>query len=214
MGRDATLRELASLVADPGAPRQVVHPDTPFLEDAASEDDDLSDRPSLVTCFCALQDIDETMGPTLFLPATNDRAAHKRFFDRDPAVKDALLRETPARLSTLGAGDVSMFDSRTLHCGTANVDWNANRSRALFYVSFKRADVVDPGNPGSIRPCYDGALALGDLRDQFAVSTTKRAIPPLFEALSRHDDRPAETTPRPQQKKTTKKKKKARGFGA
>ena len=37
-------------------------------------------RPSIVTAFCALQDIGPEMGPTLFLPRTHTAAAHADFY--------------------------------------------------------------------------------------------------------------------------------------
>ena len=51
--------ELSSLISDPGAPRQPVHPDVQF--DAVGPQ---------FTVFVALQDTTADMGPTLFLPQT------------------------------------------------------------------------------------------------------------------------------------------------
>ena len=118
------------------------------------------------------------MGPTLFLPDTHAEAAHERFFDERE--KDALLKEAaPARrLGLLNAGDVSVFDSRTLHAGTANRA--PGTRRAMFYLSFKHPDVADPGNPASIRPCFAGGVTLADLRGNDAkrlVKTLAKADP-------------------------------------
>jgi len=55
VGKDGRLYELAALVSDKGSERQVIHPDIPFESE---------DSVTLVTCFVALQDIDDTMGPT------------------------------------------------------------------------------------------------------------------------------------------------------
>ena len=54
-----TLIELSSLISDPGAPRQPIHPDVQF--DSGSPQ---------YTVFVALQDTTAEMGPTLFLPQT------------------------------------------------------------------------------------------------------------------------------------------------
>jgi ectoine hydroxylase-related dioxygenase (phytanoyl-CoA dioxygenase family) len=51
------LFELAAFYTSPGAGRQVVHADTLW-----------SKQPALYTCAVALQDVDEEMGPTLFIP--------------------------------------------------------------------------------------------------------------------------------------------------
>lgn len=53
------LFELAAFCTSSGAERQVVHADTLW-----------SKQPALYTCTVALQNIDEEMGPTLFIPGT------------------------------------------------------------------------------------------------------------------------------------------------
>ena len=202
---------ISAQVADPGAPRQVAHPDTPWFPD-----------PALLTAFVALQPIDLAMGPTLFFPRTNTQDAHAQFFHHDPDVKDALLTDSPTVVSTLGQGDVSIFDSRTIHCGTANVD--STRSRCLFYFSFLHPDIDDPQNPGSIRPAYDSRLTLTDLRSALPSSSSRRGgIPSLFADLSRddyrssrRDDISTSTTTRKQKKSSTanpKKKNTSSGHG-
>lgn len=42
-----------------------------------------------------------------------------------------------------------IYDSRVLHCGSANR--SSNRCRAIFYFSFRHPDIMYPGNPPSIR---------------------------------------------------------------
>lgn len=224
LGEDAILRELSCLVADSGAPRQVVHPDTPYQRENV-----------LLTCFVALQDVDRSMGPTLFLPNTHRAEAHEEFFDKTR--KDKLLEQAETRLSTLGAGDASVFDSRTLHCGTQNND-PLGRSRYIFYVSFQNPNIQDPGNPPSIRPCYSNLLTLASIRDAFlptldqpvakenSPSDAKRgkqrgregeasAVPNLFRTLSRADPRksPMTANARPSTTCRAKRKPKKRGFG-
>ena len=195
LGEGAAVYECSALLSDYGAPRQVVHPDTPQHAAGVTP---------LVTCFCSLQDIDpETMGPTLFLPQTFDAASHERFFDARG--KDAFLAEVAPRRkrSLLRAGDVSLFDSRNLHCGTANTAEGTRRG--LFYLTFKHPAVDDPGNPPSLRPCFRGGLTLADLRSEQARDRVA--------ALAAADPR---VVPPPAAEKRRKKKpaaKRRRGFG-
>jgi len=143
LSEDAVLYELSCLMSDPGSQRQVIHPDTPFIEGKG---------PVLYTCFIALQDVLLDMGPTTWLPGTHTAEAHEAFMDSDSSTgesrKDDLIRNKPAVLGTLSKGSCAIFDSRCLHCGTANKSMD---SRALFYFSFKNPQVGYPGNPSSIR---------------------------------------------------------------
>lgn len=95
------------------------------------------------------------MGPPVWLPQTHTEEAHKQFQDEQvdadgqESGKDRLLRTRPSVLGTLSKGSCVIYDSRVLHCGTANK--SLDRSRALFYFSFRNPAVVYPGNPASIR---------------------------------------------------------------
>jgi ectoine hydroxylase-related dioxygenase (phytanoyl-CoA dioxygenase family) len=172
LGKNAMLQEFSCLISDSGSDRQVIHPDTPFLKDSTTtttaNDKDTED-PVLCTCFIALQDITPEMGPTVWLPQTHTRAIHAQFMDETIAEhqtespKDALLRSRPAVVGTLPRGCCAIYDSRVLHCGTAN---RSNTSRALFYISFKRPNISYTGNPPSIRPELQGKLSLGQLQQQ------------------------------------------------
>ncbi|KAJ1486375.1 hypothetical protein T484DRAFT_1654906 [Baffinella frigidus] len=150
LGEDAQLYELAALVSLPGAVRQPVHPDTPHGAGKGTDEGAI-----ILTAFCALQDIDATMGPTLFLPATHTAEAHAAFFtyenfeatfdehdededvdqDREARVFALLDSWSPWR-GELTTGDVTLFDSRALHAGLANT---SQRQRVLFYCSFIKA---------------------------------------------------------------------------
>jgi len=161
VGEDGVLYELAALVSDPGSERQVIHPDIPFESE---------DSVSLVTCFFALQNIDETMGPTVYLPGTNTEYHHEKFNNR--ATADALLSETQSVLATLNAGDCSIYNPATLHCGSSNKSENR---RAIFYFTFWNPTKDYPGtsnNPGSLRSeLRTKPLTLKDLRKH--ISTWK-----------------------------------------
>lgn len=161
-GGGAILHEFSCLMSDPGSQRQVIHPDTPYIDGKG---------PVLYTCFIALQDVTLDMGPTIWLPRTHCKEAHEQFkdtsvgFDGGESKKDALIRAQPAVLGTLTKGSCAIYDSRVLHCGTANRSVDGT-SRALFYFSFKNPEVVYPGNPASIRPELASAnISLGDLMD-------------------------------------------------
>jgi len=151
-GNDATLHELSCLMSDSGSQRQVIHPDTPVIE---------GKKAVLYTCFIALQDVTLDMGPTTWLPRTNTMDAHE-IFRESGGEKDDFIKKTPAVLGTLSKGSAAVFDSRTLHCGTAN---RSEKSRALFYFSFKSPKLAgSTGNPASIRrELGDAKVTLGDL---------------------------------------------------
>jgi ectoine hydroxylase-related dioxygenase (phytanoyl-CoA dioxygenase family) len=161
LGTDqATLYELSSYISDPGSTRQVIHADTPCF---GSDDR----QPILCTCFIALQDVRMDMGPTLWLPQTNTYAMHELFFGEDGAAhtprKDQFLQTQASVVGLLPKGSCVLFDSRLLHCGTANT--SVQDSRALFFFSFKHPGIT-LSNPGgdtaSIRPDLKGRFRLSD----------------------------------------------------
>lgn len=168
---NAVLYELSCLMSDPGSQRQVVHPDTPVFENKEAV---------LYTCFIALQDVRLDMGPTTWYPGTHTQAAHDAF--KNDATKDDLLKTRPAVLGTLKKGSCAIFDSRCLHCGTANKSMD---SRSLFYFSFKNPDIGYPGNPASIRKEIGGAnVLLKDLEGDLE-SWSEGKGQPLMEGLEK-----------------------------
>lgn len=162
--KKAVLQELSCLMSYPGSQRQVMHPDTPYGAMGGLS----KDEPVLYTCFIALQDVKEDMGPTVWLPQTHTQEAHDRFKDEQVPVngeespKDELLRTTPAKLGMLPKGACGIFDSRLLHCGGANRSEDGT-TRAIFYCSFKNPKIGYPGNPPSIRPELVSKLTLEEL---------------------------------------------------
>ena len=140
LGEDAVLYELACLISDPGSKRQEIHPDIVFRPGSIP----------LVACFVSLQDIDATMGPTVFIPDTVSEDHHRRI--NDSILADEMLKTIPSCISTLDMGDCSLYNPMVLHAGGGN---ESDRRRRLFYFTFLRADVDDPSsdfNPGSINP--------------------------------------------------------------
>jgi len=149
---DGEFYECASLISEPGAQRQTVHSDAAFTK-----------RRAFVTAFLALQDVTEEMGPTTFLLGSHLEEAHKQFVGPQ---KDAYLEGADARLALLKAGDIVVFDSRTLHCGGGNL-LEGGSERVLFYFSVRDSGVPyeGDGTVSSMRPGYvgDGGLSIGML---------------------------------------------------
>ncbi len=140
LGEDAILYELACLISDPGSNRQEIHPDLVFSPNEIP----------LIACFVSLQDIDATMGPTLFIPDTITEDHHRRINDENLA--DEMLKKIPSNISTLGTGDCALYNPMLLHAGGGNV---STRRRRLFYFTFVNPRIQDPSNdsnPGSINP--------------------------------------------------------------
>lgn len=159
-GDGAIFHEFSCLMSDPGSQRQVIHPDTPCVDGKG---------PVLYTCFIALQDVTLDMGPTVWLPRTHNKEAHEAFKDSaqseggGDSPKDNLIKTQPAVLGTFTKGSCAIFDSRLLHCGSAN---RSEDDRALFYFSFKEPQVGYTGNPASIRQELGNAnVSLGELME-------------------------------------------------
>ena len=136
---EATLYELSSLISEKNSPRQPIHPDNPYQA-----------QPPLYTLFIALQDITPHMGGTIFLPKTNTATAHRHY--NDIPQRDAFLTASPNVRAVLQAGDATLFDSRTLHCGGAN-DPVEGATRVILYLSFRNPRATEAiGNVGSLLP--------------------------------------------------------------
>ena len=83
VGRNACIVELAAFITTEDARRQIIHSDTFWSETS-----------SAFTCTVALQDIDEEMGPTVFIPHTHTKES---FLER---VAEYLEMEEGAPTST------------------------------------------------------------------------------------------------------------------
>lgn len=133
-GQNAEFHELSALISDPGAASQPIHPDSVFTEE-----------PVMFTVFIALQDIEDDMGPTIFLPRTHTEYCHHQH--KDVTTKDDFLAQCEYRQSTLRKGDAVVMDSRTLHCGAAN---DSSR-RVLLYFTIR--------NPHTFHSCVPAVPA-------------------------------------------------------
>ena len=135
VGDDAMFHEISSIVAGPSSPRQCVHADTIVLP--CPQYPDVSMEP-LYTFFVALQDVEEGMGHTQFLPGTHSPDSHELWnaAAKSERLKGRFIALQPAQQSCLKTGDIAAFDSRVLHCGCANT---TSKQRVLFYFTLSRA---------------------------------------------------------------------------
>jgi ectoine hydroxylase-related dioxygenase (phytanoyl-CoA dioxygenase family) len=155
LGKDAELFELSVMISDPGSEAQPLHPDILYQDTL----------PPILTCFVALQDVSSDMGPTLFMPGSATFEHHQDLRNRhlDPHAT-GLVATSYNVLSTLSAGDCSLYDTMILHLGSSNTSCNR---RCLFYFSFKNNHVFKEGcrSGSSIRPSVkDRHLTLNDIR--------------------------------------------------
>jgi hypothetical protein len=143
----ALFTELSVLISDPGAPRQQLHPDKAYQTICPS-----------FTCFVALQDITNNMGPTVFLPKTNTKQCHLDFNNEVNDLNnkkendvtedgDWFIKSREWSISLLNQGDVQILDSRTIHAATANN--TIHQRRSLLYFTFKNPLCVEYGMPNT-----------------------------------------------------------------
>lgn len=148
--KKGTMYELAVMVTEPGADRQMIHADMPYKKE-----------PPLYSIFCALQDVTMAMGPTIFLPGTATSIDHQRWEDK--ATFDEYLSCKTPTFALLKAGDLIVYDPRILHCGAEN-EPGSGHIRAMFNVGFRNPNVVgDFGYKGSLRTGYSDKISFDDL---------------------------------------------------
>jgi ectoine hydroxylase-related dioxygenase (phytanoyl-CoA dioxygenase family) len=187
VGKDAELWELNCFMSNSGARRQLVHADVVSLEPVIGLMNE--QEPIVLTCFVALQDIDSTMGPTVWMPGTHTLQAHNQFFEtgvdksstatNSCSPKDSILKSTKSVLGTIPKGACVIFDPRVLHCAGANTCVDQEKTRALFYVSFKNPKIDNPGCPstsgyGVATAAITMEALANDLRAEQAGEPTKR----------------------------------------
>ena len=130
---DCSLDGLMALLVGPHRllRRQCIHADTIHLP--CPQYPDVSADP-LYTFFVALQDVEDNMGHTTFLPQTHTSQAHV-LWNSPQRQKEKFIESSPAAISSLKRGDIAVFDSRVLHCGCANT---SDKRRVLFYFTASR----------------------------------------------------------------------------
>lgn len=150
-----------------------LHDATNPQEDSEDEDavDDLghvvqavaTDTALIFTSLLALQDIQPNMGPTHVWPGTNTVEHHATLWGSHITGKLSVEGADEAfgvahRKMTLRQGDLVLYDSRTMHCGGANM---SDQRRSVFCVS-----TMGPG----IRPDGTTWTMLGSLRGRLRLS--------------------------------------------
>jgi ectoine hydroxylase-related dioxygenase (phytanoyl-CoA dioxygenase family) len=174
--------ELAATVTQPGSDRQKIHADVPFNK-----------VPLLYVVFVALQDININMGPTTFIPGSHTEATINIW--NNHSKRDAYLSQASPVMAALKTGDVVVFDTRTLHCGSGNLI-DKGSTRVLFNLSFRNPAVTGDlgvGDRGSIRPYYVDMLSLGQLSSLLKTYKSRSNVDPFAHLgdglLSLHDQK-------------------------
>mmetsp|Transcript_71395 Transcript_71395/g.220474 ORF Transcript_71395/g.220474 Transcript_71395/m.220474 type:complete len:352 (-) Transcript_71395:67-1122(-) len=144
------LADLAAIRSAEGAPPQPLH-----MDDNTS----WSGPPVRMSAFVALQDVDELMGPTVFLPGTH-ASPEAQAAMQTGAGKARLLRRGAVRLGTMPAGAGTLHQTGVLHAGGAN---GSPRGRWLFHMSFVPDRLAIPALDYYAPMCKLGVHALGEL---------------------------------------------------
>ena len=153
----AQLYELGALISDPGSERQLLHADYNYQPDFQPL------IPPALTCFIALQPIEENMGPTTFIPASATEQYHNEIAigqydgygsdnDSERGSRSELLSTSMNSIALLRTGDCALYNPMTLHCGNAN---RSQKRRVIFYFSFKNKKYNEKDWPlayASLRP--------------------------------------------------------------
>lgn len=107
------------------------------------DDDDYQQACPLYTVFIALQDITPAMGPTLFLPNTNNEHDHSQHKSKNQTLKNTFLAKCVYKQGLLRKGDAVIMDSRTMHCGTGN----SSGKRVLLYFTLNNPHFTETPPP-------------------------------------------------------------------
>jgi hypothetical protein len=146
-----TLVELSSLHSLPGSKAQLMHKDTNGTQAC------------ILTAFCALQDVELAMGPTILWPGTHTNRMDGPIASSGPPFP-ALLRK----------GSVLLMDSRLAHCGGAN---RADVDRCLFYHSWQLPHTDAAGSTASLLEDYRGKLRYAHWRLWTSPAPTLASLP-------------------------------------
>lgn len=107
--------EIRCLINDPGSTQQWVHVDRPVSNTFA--------------CFVGIHDVTPDMGPTKFIPGTNNSETTERFHKENNI---GFPLDQPNVIVPIKQGDAYIYNQCTLHCGTPNV---SNTRRYVFYIT-------------------------------------------------------------------------------
>ena len=136
LGEDAVLRRRGLVVGLPGASDQAYHADAPRVPPevwAEHEAKSPTQPPHSLVVFLPLCDLDETNGPTSFLPGSHQRWTSDAL-EAEADAPGSSSAGAPAILD-VDAGDAIVFDSRTQHAGGEN---RSTHARPILYLVFAR----------------------------------------------------------------------------
>jgi ectoine hydroxylase-related dioxygenase (phytanoyl-CoA dioxygenase family) len=148
----------------------------PETDAAAEQDDDAeedltsvvraigTDTALIYTCLVALQDIEPDMGPTHVWPATNTVEHHATLWNTHVGGKLSVAEADNAfgvagQRMTLRKGDLVLYDSRTMHCGGANI---SDKRRSVFVLSTMGPGIRPDGTTWTLLPSLRNRLHMGD----------------------------------------------------
>lgn len=167
LGESCFLCELSTMTSFPNAGEQARHPDTTY--DGYTESD-VHSIPRLYSVYVALTDVEEDMAALDVWPGTHlnyhfsevraNRDEYDEYLEENgEAPEDGRPLMSPAIRFTVRKGAVVIFDSRTMHRGTANTSPNV---RPTMYFSFQEKGGFLDGSAGSLRDMYAEAITLRD----------------------------------------------------
>lgn len=180
IGEDSFLTELSTMTSFPNAREQGRHPDTSY--DGYTVDD-IFRIPRLYSVYIALSDVDEDMAALDVWPGTHLNyhfSEYREYRDEfESLVKEGKVSRldspplmAPAIRFTVRKGTVVIFDSRTMHRGTANTSPNI---RPTMYFSFQAPGPDLDGSAGSLREKYRRAITLEDaIQGNWKVTTDEK----------------------------------------
>lgn len=125
-----------------------------------------TDTALIFTSLLALQDVEPEMGPTHVWPGTHTVEHHATLWSTSASgnklsnVSDADKAFGVAHTQmTLKQGDLVLYDSRTMHCGGANI---SDKRRAVFCVSVMGPGIRPDGTTWTMLQMLRGRLRLSE----------------------------------------------------
>mmetsp|Transcript_36620 Transcript_36620/g.66393 ORF Transcript_36620/g.66393 Transcript_36620/m.66393 type:complete len:409 (+) Transcript_36620:54-1280(+) len=197
-------RFLQSDIALPDAgPRDDVSEDEDADEDVGQIVKAVATETAMIfTSLLALQDVEPQMGPTHVWPGTNTVEHHATLWGTNISGKLSVLDADKAfnvdhRKMTLRRGDLVLYDSRTMHCGGANM---SDQRRSVFCVSTMGPGIRPDGTTWTMLSSLRGRFKLSDLPlgparvtapTASSASNAFAALPAAADADSRKPDKTA-----------------------
>jgi len=134
----------------------------------------------IFTSLLALQDVKPEMGPTHVWPATHTVEHHATLWGTNISGKLSVIDADKAfgvehRKMTLCKGDLVLYDSRTMHCGGANM---SDERRSVFCVSTMGPGIRPDGTTWTMLSSLRGRLKLSDFPLGLSRATAPTASSP------------------------------------